>query len=331
MIKNPPKQERWAQKERTTTTRSFFVDKLSQQTDVVFFLAFGAPTSFRSVKLADDPNFSLLVSPTHQVFLCFYRYFYLPECPYFSTFTLIMFHFAKLKLATMEDQVVRLVAQNNHDVSLIQNKIYNDVVEVLSHALAKISRYLREINNAEHDALQNPDMTTSGMRFADLSSFDCLDHDIDANDGATRFVARSPLCIDPETSLNPQTAEILSYTCLYNFALACHVRALSIRNDGPKRERFLDKALYLYGFAQSILFASHVHDVNLFSHMALVCNIGHVHYLLENSEQSEIYLQLLLESVMCAVERGENADILQGFISNVVPLILDDPKTAPGA
>jgi hypothetical protein len=61
--------------------------------------------------------------------------------------------------------------------------------------------------------------------------------------------------------------------------------------------------------------------------MALVCDFGHVHYLLENSEQSEIYFQLLLESVMCAVERGEDADILQGFISNVVPLILDDPKT----
>jgi hypothetical protein len=33
------------------------------------------------------------------------------------------------------------------------------------------------------------------------------------------------LCVDPETSLNPQTAEILSYTCLYNFALAWHLRA----------------------------------------------------------------------------------------------------------
>jgi hypothetical protein len=131
-----------------------------------------------------------------------------------------MFHFGKLKLATMEDQVVSLVAQSNHAVSLIQNKRYKDAVEVLSHALARISSYLQEINNDEQDTLQNPDVTTSGKRFADLLSFDCLDHGIDSNNDSTRFVARKPLCVDPETSLNPQTAEILSYTCLYNFALA---------------------------------------------------------------------------------------------------------------
>ena len=54
-------------------------------------------------------------------------------------------------MVTMEDQVVSPVAQSNQAVSLIKNKRYNDAVEVLSHALARLSNYLRGTNNTDDD------------------------------------------------------------------------------------------------------------------------------------------------------------------------------------
>ena len=106
-------------------------------------------------------------------------------------------------------------------------------------------------------------------------------------------------------------------------------------NPYPDREQEarLKRALRLYEFAYHVQTKEQI-SLNNMQTMALVNNIGHIHRVLKNEEEASQCFQHLLSVIMYVVgdcgERESN-DHLDGFLANVMPLILQQSPSASAA
>jgi hypothetical protein len=74
-------------------------------------------------------------------------------------------------------------------------------------------------------------------------------------------------------------------------------------------------------------------EANPFHYMAILCNIGQIYSFQGDTAKAEACFRLLLSAILCLVDSGvgaENHAQLEGFISNVMPIILKQ-NTAPAA
>ena len=120
----------------------------------------------------------------------------------------------------------------------------------------------------------------------------------------------------------------LSFIQLYNLALTHHLCALSRPNPEP----FLRKALSLYELAYTIHVSEDV-ELTILQSMAIVNNLGQLHSKLNDFEKSQQCFENLLTTLMFVKDCGEqdSQHMLDGFLSNVMSLILCSPKPAPAA
>ena len=217
---------------------------------------------------------------------------------------------------------------------MLAHEDYEDAIALLTDALKMIAaRIRREDNFPGHSSplswptfhfLSNPE-----------ESFLHDDHPLVYNSSdLPRFVFRDPIqvCIPSNFQPSSGTYEVLSYVVLYNLALSWHLSGISsVGNDAVRNVR-LQKALDLYGHANSVMTNGQI-EANPLHYMGMLCNIGQICSVQGNIEQAEACFRLLLSAIMCLVDSGvgaENHTQLEGFISNVMPIILKE-NTAPAA
>lgn len=162
-----------------------------------------------------------------------------------------------------------------------------------------------------------------------------VDDDDDSNDqqdltGQSGFVFKEPIMVLPQSLIQPgYTFYVkLSFIQLYNLALSHHLCALSKTNPEP----FLRKALALYELAYTIHVSEDI-ELTILQSMAIVNNLGHLHKELDDLDKSRQCFENLLTTLMFVKDCGEQDSnhMLDGFLSNVMPLILVGSKPAAAA
>jgi tetratricopeptide (TPR) repeat protein len=120
----------------------------------------------------------------------------------------------------------------------------------------------------------------------------------------------------------------LSFVHLYNLALSHHLCALQATDPEP----FLRKALALYELAYTIHVSEDI-EITILQSMAIVNNIGHLHQQLNNIDKSRECFEHLLSTLMFVKDTscGEQDHQLDGFLSNVLLLMLNNCTPAPAA
>jgi hypothetical protein len=221
------------------------------------------------------------------------------------------------------------VQRNNRAIRFIQEAKYDYAIQLLSSALSSLSAYMRDhLDDDVEESSLTLDLCTSGARFLSCPSVtsSCRRR---IGSAPSHFV-EYPLEIPRDVPLSGQTGEVLSYVVIYNLALAWHLWGHGTSHTN-QRHVFLDKALNLYGLANGIMRNGRM-KAGPSHYMALVNNTGHAHFCLGDSERANACFQLLLETLMCVVDQGNQCtcEFLDGIVSNVVSLILED-QSAPAA
>ena len=120
----------------------------------------------------------------------------------------------------------------------------------------------------------------------------------------------------------------LSFIQLYNLALSHHLCGLRRQSQ----EHSLRKAISLYELAYTIHVSEDV-ELTILQSMAIVNNLGQLHKRLNDIEKSHQCFENLLTTLMFVKDCGEQDchQLLDGFLSNVMSVILCGAKPAPAA
>jgi hypothetical protein len=120
---------------------------------------------------------------------------------------------------------------------------------------------------------------------------------------------------------------MLSFVLLFNLALAHHITALTARNVSKNK---LTKASLLYELSYNILITEQLQELTTPQIMAIINNLGQIHFFLCNFEKADQYFQYLLSLIMCLNDVGDDEAKreIQGFLPNVLSLILKSSSAA---
>lgn len=147
--------------------------------------------------------------------------------------------------------------------------------------------------------------------------------------GKGPFIFCSPIVVSEQSDelTSFQFYVHMSYVLLYNLALSHHLSGLG--NGSLKR---LQKAQSLYELAYTVQMTEEL-QLSVMQTMAIVNNLGHLHTILGSEEKSEQCFQHLLSTIMFVNDCGEQEAVqqMEGFIANVMPLILKQTASAPAA
>eukprot|EP00977_Amphora_coffeiformis_P012502 scaffold3079_cov174-Amphora_coffeaeformis.AAC.13 len=229
---------------------------------------------------------------------------------------------------------------NNEGISQLEANNFEAAAASFSRGLSVVKKALssNDWENNSSGPFQTPQESseeTLACQFSKLhddnSMLDFVDedeHDILTTEAG--FVFQEPIMVLPGSLESPSYAFFvkLSFIQLYNLALSHHLCALQRSNPEP----FLRKALSLYELAYTIHVSEDV-ELTILQSMAIVNNLGHLHKQLDNIEKSQQCFENLLTTLMFVKDCGEQDchQLLDGFLSNVMPLILCGSKPAPAA
>lgn len=221
----------------------------------------------------------------------------------------------------------RPVLWNNQAIRLIREAKYDSAIQLLSSALSSLSALLRDrLEDLEGSIPLN--LCSTEVKFLSCPSID--PSSVERNESTSANFVIYPLDFPRDLSLSGQTGEVLSYVVIYNLALAWHLWGHKTPQTN-ERHMFLEKALNLYRLADGIMRNGRM-KAGPSLYMALVNNMGNVYFCLGNTERANACFQLVLETMMCVLDQGNQCtcEFLDGLVSNVVPLILED-QSAPAA
>lgn len=222
------------------------------------------------------------------------------------------------------------VVENNRAVYLLREGHYENAVQTLGNTLSSLSAFMRNgFENMDATGQFVPlDLSRSGAKFSRQVS-GVSSHTPGLENAPPRFV-QSPLEVPQDLPVTPQTGEVLSYIVVYNLALSWHLWGMKVPSS-EEQTLFLTKALNLYRLSHRIMCSGRV-NVGTSHYMALVCNTGNAYLSLGSAERADACFQLLLETLMCVVDQGNQCtcEFLDGFIWNIAPLVLEE-QSAPAA
>jgi hypothetical protein len=222
---------------------------------------------------------------------------------------------------------------NNQAVVKLQQGKHDEAVSLLTDALNMLASLMRSQESSVIDAT-NPS-TNGGAAFVFLSNANTspfLENNMPKSSVFHRYIFRVPICVhnSDQLLLDCRSYEMLSFVVIYNLALTWHLHGvLTVGNDSLRNTR-LHRALSLYQHANSIMTNCRTEAVTLL-YMAIVCNIGHIYGCLGEDAKAKDSSQLLLSAILCLVDSGadpEHSIELEGFISNVMPIILKQASAA---
>lgn len=229
---------------------------------------------------------------------------------------------------------------NNEGISQLEANNFEAATASFSRGLSMVKRTLAS-NNWENkssgplNASQVPVEDNFACQFhklqGNVSTMDFEENDDqDVISAEVGFVFQEPIMVLPRSLESTSYADLvkLSFIQLYNLALSHHLCALKRSNPEP----VLRKALALYELAYTIHISEDV-ELTVLQSMAIVNNLGHLHKQLNNIEKSQQCFENLLTTLMFVKDCGEQDShkVLDGFLSNVMSLILCGSKPAPAA
>jgi hypothetical protein len=235
--------------------------------------------------------------------------------------------------ATMDPSTTIAASRlNNEGVSLIEHGLYDEAIAAFSKGLVLVKQVPAlhgddqsdetgvGIKSSAEPVSQSPPCHVHEMQEPDTMVV-CGVHEEVPSDAP--FIFRAPIFI-PSHATDRTSSCIL----LYNKALTYHLSALS----GDDTLMRLRKALSLYELAYTILMTVNI-QLTALQTMAIVNNLGQIHTLLEDEEKSWQCFQNLLSSIMFLLDCGDRdlVEQMDGFIVNVMPLILKGPASAAAA
>jgi tetratricopeptide (TPR) repeat protein len=140
------------------------------------------------------------------------------------------------------------------------------------------------------------------------------------------FIFLNPIRIEeqlPQTKLRKS----LSLIALFNLAICNHRSGILHNMDVG----LLRKALQMYEMAYAIQMQEGI-DMTLTPTMIIMSNVGHIHKILGNTDNSMQCFQHLLSTIMFLVEAGEKDHIFEfdGFFENILRTVYAHPP-APAA
>lgn len=129
-----------------------------------------------------------------------------------------------------------------------------------------------------------------------------------------------------------------SIVCLFNLALSHHLWALEDRRISGCKEGArprLAAAARLYELSYNLLMQAEDMEMAPIFALAIVNNLWQIFTTSEDHTKAELCLEHLLSSLMLFYDRDDIRtqlmDCIDGFISNVMRLLLKDTRTAPAA
>ena len=229
---------------------------------------------------------------------------------------------------------------NNEGISQVEMGNYEAAAASFSKGLSIVKQALssndwENLSSRPFQETQSSAEETPACQFCKLHSseiiMDCDDDDDEKDLSAQEgFVFKDPIMVLPQSMASPSYAFFvkLSFIQLYNLALTHHLCALHRANPEP----FFRKALSLYELAYTIHVSEDV-ELTILQSMAIVNNLGQLHRKLDDFEKSQQCFENLLTTLMFVRDCGEqdNQHMLDGFLSNVMYLILCGPKAAAAA
>jgi hypothetical protein len=230
------------------------------------------------------------------------------------------------------------MSHNNEGISHLEKQNFEAAAKSFSKGLSLIKRVL---SSGEWDDLTSKVFRDSSSQITPVCQFyklQGLDSSMAVDDeeerpdslGQEGFVFKEPIMILPQPLDIPGYSYFvkLSFIQLYNLALSHHLCAL----QKPNQEPFLRKALSLYELAYTIHVSEDV-ELSILQSMAIVNNLGFLHRRLDNEEKANQCFDNLLTTLMFVKDCGEqdNRQMLDGFLSNVMSLILSGHKSAAAA
>jgi tetratricopeptide (TPR) repeat protein len=217
---------------------------------------------------------------------------------------------------------------NNEGVSLFEWGFYDEAISEFSKGLTLVKQVLAlQGDNQVDDSMKTtaePASHSPKCHFHKMQepkvTKECRDQEEFLSDDEP-FIFREPIFIPSHTADHTSSTYYVksSFMLLYNLALTHHLSALG----GKDTQKRLQKALKLYELAYTIQMTEDI-QLTVLQTMAIVNNLGLVHASLQDEVKSRQCLQHLLSSIMFLHECGERDSVEQidGFISNVMPLIL---------
>jgi tetratricopeptide (TPR) repeat protein len=207
---------------------------------------------------------------------------------------------------------------NNEGIESLKAKSYQQAMNLFSRGLSLVKQVL-----AEHE--DEMDQDEEGKDQEMPCQFIRPELDISKTctgaEYSSGFIFRSamtvPLCSENEPLCFKVYVQ-LSFVLLYNLALGHHLSAL----NSNEREKELHKALCLYELAYTIQMAEGI-ELTVLQTMAIINNLGQIHWILGSEEKSRQCFQHLLSTIMFLNDCGDSAVVenLEGFLCNVLPLI----------
>jgi tetratricopeptide (TPR) repeat protein len=138
------------------------------------------------------------------------------------------------------------------------------------------------------------------------------------------FIFLNPIRLSQEL---PKTKrrKSLSLIALFNLAICSHRHGILHNMDTG----LLRKALQMYELAYAIQMQEGI-DMTLTPTMIIMSNVGHIHKILGNNDNSMQCFQHLLSTIMFLVEAGEKDHIFEfdGFFGNILKTVYAHPPAA---
>lgn len=210
---------------------------------------------------------------------------------------------------------------NNEGVHSIVLGQYREALSAFLNGLS----LLRNINNItledrESDCSEEPSC---------FLHFECHKDAVtkkEASDHAT-FVFKSPI-IFRQHSLQQTSYDSLCFNMMYNIALSNHLLGM----EGGLSLEALRKALAIYELAYN---SQRRRGTSLptMQVIAIMNNVGQINSVLQNQERANSCFNHLMTVIFSLVSRGRGQTIVQldGFVSNLAPLLFKQPSSAPAA
>ena len=138
------------------------------------------------------------------------------------------------------------------------------------------------------------------------------------------FIFLNPIKVQGKLPKN-KLRKSLSLIALFNLAICNHRNGILHNMD----RACLQKALQMYELAYAIQMQNGI-DMTLTPTMIIMSNVGHIHKILGNDENSMQCFQHLLSTIMFLVEAGERDHIFEfdGFFENILKTVYANAPAA---
>jgi len=211
---------------------------------------------------------------------------------------------------------------NKEGVYYIEHGNYTEAMSVFARCLSIVKQV-----NEEFKCCPSLSESVNACSFFRKIKHDITDMDTsdDFQDIKENFIFKNPILIEQHSMLQMSCGS-LSFITMYNLALSHHLYAA--KHGMPNK--VLRKALTLYELAYASLLIEN-QPLPPMQAIAIMNNIGQIHSALKNTEEAQICFQDVLSTICFLRECGEHESIdqLDGFMGNVMPLLLKQSPSAP--